>query len=38
MSSLFHQSKKYDLATLAGYVLSATSLAMIAYILVEGWL
>ncbi len=38
MSSLFHQPKKYDFATLAGYVLSATSLAMIVYILIEGWL
>lgn len=37
MSSLFHQPKKYDFATLAGYVLSAASLVMIAYILTEGW-
>ncbi|TCN46663.1 hypothetical protein EV665_104341 [Shinella granuli] len=38
MSSLFHQPRKHDVATLAGYVLSAASLAMIVYILIEGWL
>ena len=38
MSSVFHQPKKYEFATLAGYALSATSLAVIVYILAEGWL
>lgn len=38
MSSLFHQPKKHDFAVLAGYILSAASLAMIIYILIEGWL
>lgn len=37
MSSLFHQPKKHDFATLAGYVLSASSLAMIVYILTREW-
>ena len=38
MSSLFRQPKRQDFATLAGYALSAASLAVIVYILVQGWL
>jgi hypothetical protein len=33
MSSIFHLPTKHDLATVAGYVLSAASLALIVYIL-----
>jgi hypothetical protein len=34
MSSIFHHPTKHDLATLAGYALSAASLALIVYILI----
>ncbi|AKC09793.1 hypothetical protein At15955_39520 [Agrobacterium tumefaciens] len=34
MSSIFHQPTKQNLATLAGYVLSAASVALIVYILI----
>ncbi|ASV84219.1 putative membrane protein [Ochrobactrum quorumnocens] len=36
MSSLFRYPKKPEYATIAGYFLSAASLAMIVYILGEG--
>ncbi|MDR6434717.1 hypothetical protein J2782_004470 [Brucella pseudogrignonensis] len=38
MSSLFHYPKIPEYATIANYLLFAASLAMIGYIMVEGWL
>ncbi|MDH7804834.1 hypothetical protein P3T31_004903 [Rhizobium sp. AN70] len=35
MSSIFHQPTKYHLPTLAGYVLSAASVALIVYVLIS---
>ena len=37
MSSIFHHGKKHRFSYLGGYALSAASLAMILYILFEGW-
>ncbi len=37
MSSLFYYSKTPKYATIANYLLFAASLAMIGYIMAEGW-
>jgi hypothetical protein len=37
MSSIFRHQNKPRFADLIGYALSAASLAMILYILIEGW-
>lgn len=38
MSSILHQPRKYEVATMAGYAVSAASIAMIVYMLSRGWL
>lgn len=38
MSSVFHYTMKLSYADIAGYAVSAASLAMVVYILIERWL